>query len=61
MTIEIASPNADNSTKSSKATGITGLTVNGYKSIAEERQIEIRPLTILAGTNSSGKSSMMQP
>lgn len=41
--------------------GITAITVGGYKSIREETTIEIRPLTILAGANSSGKSSIMQP
>lgn len=41
--------------------GITKVTVGGYKSILKERSIEIRPLTILAGANSSGKSSIMQP
>jgi len=41
--------------------GITKITVAGYKSISREQSIEIRPLTILAGANSSGKSSMMQP
>ena len=41
--------------------GITGISVRGYKSLAEECNIEIRPLTILAGANSSGKSSAMQP
>ena len=41
--------------------GITKITVKGFKSIAEEREIDIRPLTILAGANSSGKSSIMQP
>lgn len=41
--------------------GITQITVAGYKSINQEQSIEIRPLTILAGANSSGKSSMMQP
>ncbi len=40
---------------------ITGLVVEGYKSICDEQEIEVRPLTILAGANSSGKSSMMQP
>ncbi len=40
---------------------ITKMSVNGFKSIAEERTIEICPLTILAGANSSGKSSIMQP
>jgi predicted ATPase len=43
------------------AQGITGITIAGYKSIREEQHIEVRPLTILAGANSSGKSSMMQP
>ena len=42
-------------------TGITKITVKGFKSIAEECEIDIRPLTILAGANSSGKSSIMQP
>lgn len=41
--------------------GITLVTVAGYKSISQEQSIEIRPLTILAGVNSSGKSSVMQP
>src|SRR5712691_1121420 len=41
--------------------GITRITVSGFKSISQEQSIEIRPLTILAGANSSGKSSMMQP
>src|SRR5438093_10366519 len=41
--------------------GITHLVVGGFKSIANEQRIEIKPLTILAGANSSGKSTMMQP
>ena len=44
-----------------KGEGITKITVKGFKSIVEERVIDIRPLTILAGANSSGKSSIMQP
>jgi hypothetical protein len=40
---------------------ITGVTICGYKSIGRAQSMEIRPLTILAGANSSGKSSMMQP
>ena len=40
---------------------ITKIAVKGFKSIAEECEIDIRPLTILAGANSSGKSSIMQP
>lgn len=41
--------------------GITEISVQGFKSLSEESRIEIRPLTILAGANSSGKSSIMQP
>src|SRR5260370_1384065 len=40
---------------------ITEIQAAGFKSIADEQKIEIRPLTILAGPNSSGKSSIMQP
>jgi predicted ATPase len=40
---------------------ITAISVKGFKSFAEEQRIEIRPLTILAGANSSGKSSALQP
>ena len=41
--------------------GITKIAVSGFKSLAGECAIDIRPLTILAGANSSGKSSIMQP
>ncbi len=41
--------------------GITRITVKGFKSIAKEIPIDIKPLTVLAGANSSGKSSIMQP
>ncbi|MDT5270656.1 MAG: hypothetical protein QOH49_2842 [Acidobacteriota bacterium] len=44
-----------------KPDGITRISVSGFKSIADEQSIEVRPLTILAGANSSGKSSIMQP
>jgi len=40
---------------------ITAIAVRGYKSICNELRMELRPLTILAGANSSGKSSIMQP
>ena len=43
------------------ADGITQIAVEGFKSIAKRQEIEIAPLTILAGANSSGKSSIMQP
>lgn len=35
--------------------------VEGYKSISSFQSVDIRPLTILAGANSSGKSSIFQP
>lgn len=40
---------------------ITAVTLKGFKSFADETRLEIRPLTLLAGANSSGKSSAMQP
>jgi hypothetical protein len=40
---------------------ISKIAVRGFKSIVDEQQIELRPLTLLAGANSSGKSSLMQP
>ena len=44
-----------------KNKGITKVAVNSFKSIAEECTIDICPLTIIAGANSSGKSSIMKP
>ncbi|MBJ7997738.1 AAA family ATPase [Bacillus cereus] len=41
--------------------GIQEFCLSGYKSFYEERKLEIKPLTILAGPNSTGKSSVMQP
>lgn len=41
--------------------GITRISVSGFKSLASKTDVEIRPLTVLAGANSSGKSSLMQP
>ena len=41
--------------------GITAIAVSGFKSLRDESRIEIRNLTVLAGANSSGKSSIMQP
>ena len=40
---------------------ITGLTLEGYKSFGKKQHLQIRPLTLLAGANSSGKSSVIQP
>jgi len=55
-----AKPNSKTEPKP-EAAGITALSVSGFKSIYDECRLEIRPLTILAGANSSGKSSAMQP
>lgn len=44
-----------------RPTVISSITLHGFKSFAVERCVEIRPLTLLAGANSSGKSSLMQP
>lgn len=40
---------------------ISRIWIKGFKSFFEEQRIEIRPLTLLAGANSSGKSSALQP
>lgn len=45
----------------SPPSAITAVSVKGFKSFVEEQRIEIRPLTLLAGANSSGKSSALQP
>jgi predicted ATPase len=40
---------------------VSEIRIKGYKSLADETKLEIRPLTIIAGANSSGKSSVIQP
>jgi predicted ATPase len=40
---------------------ITAVSVAGYKSLYHKQSIELRPLTLLAGATSAGKSSIMQP
>jgi len=37
------------------------LVLKGFKSVKNELQLPLTPITILAGRNSSGKSSMLQP
>ncbi|EWS99932.1 hypothetical protein N865_19695 [Intrasporangium oryzae NRRL B-24470] len=37
------------------------LSVSGYKAVRERQSITLAPLTLIAGANSSGKSSFMQP
>src|SRR5579859_2811805 len=54
-------PQSNGNSEQAHARKITKISVSGYKSISRKQSIEIAPLTILAGTNSSGKSSMMQP
>jgi len=49
------------SSRQAKHPWLRAISVSGYKSIQNEQSIEIRPLTILAGANSGGKSSIMQP
>jgi hypothetical protein len=47
--------------KPSKATGNRiRIEVAGYKSLRDPVAIDIRPLTVISGTNSSGKTSFMQ-
>jgi hypothetical protein len=40
---------------------ITAIEVEGFKSLHTRQRLELKPLTIIAGANSSGKSSLMQP
>src|SRR5437773_8682295 len=40
---------------------INRIQVWGFKSIGDVQTMELRPLTLLAGANSSGKSSLIQP
>lgn len=53
--------NTGNSETPTQLEGIDRLVVSGYKSLAAEQTLDISPLTVLAGANSSGKSSFMQP
>lgn len=61
MTTRAARPAATSSARTARPRGITALSVAGYKSVNDELTVVIRPLTVLAGPNSSGKSSVMQP
>ncbi len=51
------------SRKVQPASRLTGIRVAGFKSLTHENasMAEIRSLTVLAGANSSGKSSLLQP
>ena len=39
---------------------LAGVALSGFKSFMRRQSVEFRNLTILAGANSSGKSSLMQ-
>jgi AAA domain, putative AbiEii toxin, Type IV TA system len=54
-----ANGNSKNSSPNPRT--ISTISVAGFKSILDEQTFTVRPLTLLAGANSSGKSSMMQP
>ncbi|HEX2568256.1 MAG TPA: AAA family ATPase [Polyangia bacterium] len=43
------------------ADAISAVSVAGYKSFYREQWAEMRPLTVLAGDNSAGKTSFLQP
>ncbi|MEV8126878.1 AAA family ATPase [Streptomyces sp. NPDC085944] len=47
--------------KRSKRSGIQSIAIEGYKSLRSRMEIATPPLTVIAGVNSSGKSSIMQP
>lgn len=40
---------------------ITRIAVEGFKSLVDRSEVKVKPLTLLCGANSSGKSSLMQP
>ncbi len=40
---------------------LRAITVSGFRAIGSAQTIEIRPLTVLAGANNSGKSTIIQP
>lgn len=51
----------DSPATSPGGTSITELTIEGFKSIRDKIVLPVKPLTVLAGANSSGKTSLMQP
>ncbi|WP_437564719.1 AAA family ATPase [Sorangium sp. So ce542] len=46
--------------RAEKPPQITSVFVGGFKSLRDRTEVALRPLTLLAGRNSSGKSSVMQ-
>lgn len=57
----MASKKKSSSDKKDEPDGLTGITVSGFKSLAKPTHIDLRRLTVLAGANNSGKSSIIQP
>ena len=45
---------------STEHNGLTGLVIGNFKAFAETQRIPIRPLTLIYGPNSAGKSSIIQ-
>lgn len=56
-----ARSNVNDGGSEQEGAGITEITVAGFKCIRNKGSIDVRPLTVLAGANSSGKSSIVQP
>ncbi len=55
-------PSSDETSQTTRLISrITSVKVGGFKAISQVKDIEIGSLTILAGANSSGKSSALQP
>ena len=50
-----------NETKKGQPLTLSTIQVEGFKSLRDRTSVELGALTILAGANSSGKSSLIQP
>ncbi len=57
----MANKRSGNGVQKRSPSAITGIEVEGFKSLGRPTALEIRPLTIFAGANSSGKSAAIQP
>lgn len=60
MTIRVIKKDSSK-TKASRRPTLKAISVEGFKSLEIKQRMEIAPLTVLAGANSGGKSSIMQP
>src|SRR4051812_26614880 len=43
-----------------KQTGLTAITIENFKGISAEVTVPLRPITLLFGANSAGKSTILQ-